>query len=228
MTRPNKLEVTLGNPFQLGINLRARPQQTQSENLSDASILGKFLVLPANVRLAWKLIARDKHSGLLRESVNYGQKMFYNIDTWRVWTRVTDSDAESESSPSFNLDGEEKIGCFADWTRSFQILRVLSVDDVKQRSRLNLIRVTGREWASSTEPSFWKNVISNLSETFCHISETRILVRHVSNTQISDTYLSKMYISDTHLSEMVISHTHFSNMYLFYTYLNNSETYLIF
>jgi hypothetical protein len=26
-------------------------------------------------------LARDKHSSLLRKSVNYGQKKFYNIDT---------------------------------------------------------------------------------------------------------------------------------------------------
>jgi len=27
------------------------------------------------------MLARDKHSSLLRKSVNYGQKQFYNIDT---------------------------------------------------------------------------------------------------------------------------------------------------
>jgi hypothetical protein len=31
--------------------LRARPEPTQLEHLSDASFLGKLLVLPANVRL---------------------------------------------------------------------------------------------------------------------------------------------------------------------------------
>jgi hypothetical protein len=31
--------------------LRARPESTQSEHLSDASFLGKLLVLPANDRL---------------------------------------------------------------------------------------------------------------------------------------------------------------------------------
>jgi hypothetical protein len=34
------------------------------EDLSDASFLGKLLVLPPNVRLDWKVFARDKHSGL--------------------------------------------------------------------------------------------------------------------------------------------------------------------
>ncbi len=34
------------------------------EVLSDASFLGKLLVLPANVSLDWKVIARYKHSSL--------------------------------------------------------------------------------------------------------------------------------------------------------------------
>jgi hypothetical protein len=34
------------------------------EDLSDASFLGKFLVLPTNVRLDWKVFARHKHSSL--------------------------------------------------------------------------------------------------------------------------------------------------------------------
>ncbi len=45
--------------------MRARPEPTQLENLSDASFLGKLMVLPANVRLDWKVIARYKHSSLL-------------------------------------------------------------------------------------------------------------------------------------------------------------------
>jgi hypothetical protein len=44
--------------------LRARPEQTQLEDLSDASILGKLHVLPANVRLDWKVIASYKQSSL--------------------------------------------------------------------------------------------------------------------------------------------------------------------
>ena len=45
--------------------MRARPEPTQLECFSDASFLGKHLVLPANVRLDWKVIARYKHSSLL-------------------------------------------------------------------------------------------------------------------------------------------------------------------
>jgi len=57
--------------------LRARPELTQLEHLSDASISGKLLVLPANVRLDWKVIARYKHSSLF----GHEEKKFYNIDT---------------------------------------------------------------------------------------------------------------------------------------------------
>ncbi len=34
------------------------------EHISDASFLGKLLVLPANVRLDWNVIASYKHSSL--------------------------------------------------------------------------------------------------------------------------------------------------------------------
>ncbi len=44
--------------------MRARPEPTQLECLSDASFMGKLLVLPANVRLDWKVIASYKHSSL--------------------------------------------------------------------------------------------------------------------------------------------------------------------
>jgi hypothetical protein len=40
--------------------LGARPEQTQLEDLSDASFLGKVLVLPANVRLDWKVTGEYK------------------------------------------------------------------------------------------------------------------------------------------------------------------------
>ncbi len=48
------------------------------ERLSDTSFSGKLLVLPANVRLDWKAIARYKHSSLLQKSVNYGHNEFYD------------------------------------------------------------------------------------------------------------------------------------------------------
>jgi hypothetical protein len=62
--------------------LRARPEQTQLEELSDDSFLGKLLVLPANVRLDWKVIARYKHSSLFG-LVACNEEFFYNTDTRR-------------------------------------------------------------------------------------------------------------------------------------------------
>jgi hypothetical protein len=61
--------------------LRARPEPTQLECLSDASFLDKLLVLPANVRLFWKVIARYKHSSLFGLVISNEGKKFYNIDT---------------------------------------------------------------------------------------------------------------------------------------------------
>jgi hypothetical protein len=61
--------------------LRARPEQTQLEDLSDASFLVKLLALPANVRLDWKVIARYKHSSLFGLVICNEEKKSYDIDT---------------------------------------------------------------------------------------------------------------------------------------------------
>jgi hypothetical protein len=68
--------------------LRARPEPTQLEHLSDASFLGKLLVLPANVRLDWKVIARYKHSSLFGLIISKEGNKFYKIATRPVKTRV--------------------------------------------------------------------------------------------------------------------------------------------
>ncbi len=54
--------------------MRARPDQTQLEDLLHASFLGKLLVLPANVRLDWKVFARCKHSSLFGLTVSNEEK----------------------------------------------------------------------------------------------------------------------------------------------------------
>ncbi len=59
--------------------MRASPEPTQLERLSDASFLGKLLVLPANVRLDWTVIAGYKRYSLFG-LVSKGKK-FNNIDT---------------------------------------------------------------------------------------------------------------------------------------------------
>jgi hypothetical protein len=62
--------------------LRARPEPTQLECLSDASFLGKLLVFPAYVTLDyWKVIVRYKHSSLFGLLVSNKEKKFCNIDT---------------------------------------------------------------------------------------------------------------------------------------------------
>jgi hypothetical protein len=56
-------------------------EPTQLEHLSDASFLGKLLVLPANVRLDWKVITSYEHSSLFGHVVSNEGKEYYNIDT---------------------------------------------------------------------------------------------------------------------------------------------------
>ncbi len=66
MTRPNKLDhlflETLCSQF---LEFEGRPEPTQLEHVLDASFLSKLLVLPANGRLDWKVIASYNHSSLL-------------------------------------------------------------------------------------------------------------------------------------------------------------------
>ncbi len=59
--------------------MRARPEPTQLKRLSDASFLGKLLVLPTNVRLDWKVIAKYKHSSLLGLVVNNKRTSFVTL-----------------------------------------------------------------------------------------------------------------------------------------------------
>ena len=56
--------------------MRARPEATQLEHLLDASFFGKLLVLPANGRLDWKVIASYKHSSLFGLVVSEEGKKF--------------------------------------------------------------------------------------------------------------------------------------------------------
>ncbi len=49
------------------------------EDLSDASILGKLLVLPANVRLDWKVMASYKQSSLFGLIVSDKEKSFIKM-----------------------------------------------------------------------------------------------------------------------------------------------------
>ncbi len=63
--------------------MRARPEPTQLEHLSDASFLGKLLVFPPNVRLDWKVIASYKHSSLFGHSVSDEEKSFLTLTSGR-------------------------------------------------------------------------------------------------------------------------------------------------
>jgi hypothetical protein len=45
-------------------------------------LLGQTQLTPTNIRLGWKGLPKTKHSSLLRKSVNYGRKNYYNIGPW--------------------------------------------------------------------------------------------------------------------------------------------------
>ncbi len=59
--------------------MRASPEPTQLEHLSDASFLGKLLVLPTNVRLHRKEFARCKHSNLFGLILSNEEKFFITL-----------------------------------------------------------------------------------------------------------------------------------------------------
>jgi hypothetical protein len=82
MTRPNKLEgLSLETLSSQVLEFEGKARANPMECLSDASILGKLLVLPANVRLDWKGIARYIHSSLFGLIVSNKGNKFYNTDT---------------------------------------------------------------------------------------------------------------------------------------------------
>ncbi len=103
MTSPDQLEhFYLETLYSQILEFEGKARATQLEHISDASFLGKLLVLPANVRLDWNLVASYKHSNLFGLVVNDEGKKFYNIDTknpyW--WERFS------------MVDLLIKIGCF--------------------------------------------------------------------------------------------------------------------
>jgi len=77
MTRPNKLKglpsVTLSS-WVLEFEGKARANPIGAP--FSCSFLGKLLVLPANVRLDWKVIARYKHSRLFGLVISDKEKKF--------------------------------------------------------------------------------------------------------------------------------------------------------
>ena len=76
--RPNKLEgLSLATVSSQVLEFEGKTR----EHLSDASFLWKLVVLPANVRLDWKVIARYKHSSLFGLIICNKEKKFYNINT---------------------------------------------------------------------------------------------------------------------------------------------------
>ncbi len=62
--------------------MRARPEPTQLEHLSDASFLVELLMLPSNARLDSKVFAGYKNFSFFGLVVSDEGKKFDNIDPW--------------------------------------------------------------------------------------------------------------------------------------------------
>jgi hypothetical protein len=114
--------------------LRARPVPTQSEGLSDASFLGKLLVLPAKFRQDWKVFARHKHSSLFGLIVSNEEKKFYNIDTWLFWFKF----GFGEVGIIFFIDHNVLFDVF---NVVFVVFVVTGVDDVVVNNVGNVVGV---------------------------------------------------------------------------------------
>ncbi len=79
MTRPNKLESL---PLEtLSSRVLEFEGKARVNPIGGSSFLGELLVLPANVRLDWKVIARYKYSSLLGLVISDQGEKFCNIAT---------------------------------------------------------------------------------------------------------------------------------------------------
>ncbi len=83
MTRPYKLEgLSSENLSSQALEFEGKARAFQM------SFLGKLLVLPANVRLDCKVIARYKHSSLFGLIISNEGKKFYNNDSWYQYLKT--------------------------------------------------------------------------------------------------------------------------------------------
>ncbi len=80
MTRPNKFEGLSLETFSSQV-LEFEGKARANKIGGPSRCLGKLLVLPATVRLDWKVIARYKHSCLFGLVISNEDKKFYDIDT---------------------------------------------------------------------------------------------------------------------------------------------------
>ncbi len=105
MTRPNKLQGSSSETLSSQVlefegKARANPNGVPL----DASFLGKLPVLPANIRLDWKVIARYKHSSLFGLQYNdIQQNNKWNVTLSILTFSIMALNAESCCAVSFVL-----------------------------------------------------------------------------------------------------------------------------
>jgi hypothetical protein len=99
MTRPNKLQrLSLETLSSQVLEFEGTARANPLEHLSDASFLGKLLVLPANVRLDWKVIARYKCPSLFSLVISNEGKKYYTltpgVNVMKLFSFVADNEAK--------------------------------------------------------------------------------------------------------------------------------------
>ncbi len=83
-TRPNKLKcLSLETLSSQVLEFEGEARVNPIGAPTDASFLSKLLVLPANDRLDWKVIAIYEYSSLSGLIISNERKKFNNIDTWK-------------------------------------------------------------------------------------------------------------------------------------------------
>ncbi len=73
-----------GKPFQHSLVFAGKAETYPSDAPLKCSTLGSAPGLTHKYKTRLERLARDKHSSLLRKSVNYGSKKFYSTGPWQL------------------------------------------------------------------------------------------------------------------------------------------------
>ena len=129
------------------------------ERLSYASFLGKLLVLPANVRLDWKVFARCKQSSLFGLVISYKEKSFITLTPglnslagspltashWSCWGQWSDctstcggSGVQRRHRVCVPASGSQDVTCAGSGTNAIKNLRPQFTNFCSKLERLSL------------------------------------------------------------------------------------------
>jgi len=176
MTRPNKLEgLSLETLCSQVLEFEGKAKANPIGAPFGCFRLGKLLVLPANVRLDWKVIARYKHSSFFGLIVTNDEKKFYNMDT------CADLDEKNSSaeipSNSSAWDPEQRRRADLAGAATFS---ETSVSRLKMRGAGSLQSLQ-RDWASPT-PALDSDLLPRLELLFSSSMTNKPIEQHVLDT----------------------------------------------